>query len=378
MKTESDSRYHSSKSVDYAFDLFDTPPPSHLLTSPKDERNETIFQPGASFGDFQIVRLLGKGGMSEVYLAEGRDGKSRVAIKVLKPFIATRNESLKKRFVCEAEIAMEIRHPNLVAVYDAGLDPGSGLCFMIMEYMDGGSLKDFIQRKRRLSFHETLVVSLHVAHGLEVLAAKGIVHRDIKPGNILFTVGGVAKLTDFGVANFFGDMNCALTQADAFLGTPAYMSLEQMVDSHAVDARSDIYSLGIMMHEMLTGKRPHADESVVILLAKALEGREIPSVSQKRSRTPPDLAKLVFDMTRLKKESRPASVRDVTVRLADCLKREESRLRRARAQSKNISRLLAALPLQRESSFLADALAVIVLLTLSAFLSILIWERLPA
>ena len=234
--------------------------------------------PGDSFGDYVVVRRLGRGGMGEVYLVEDPAAAgARYAVKVLGPEAPRGDGDFLQRFVREAEFAMKVRHPNIVEVYDAGIDPDTGLCYLTMEYMPGGSLKDLLAGGGLLSFPGVSMIATDIARALVLVQANGMVHRDVKPDNIMFAADGTAKLTDLGITRFAYGPDVTVTRADGVIGTPAYMAPEQMLDSHAVDIRADIYSLGVVMYEMIAGRRPNEGENAMRTLAKALDGQAFPT-----------------------------------------------------------------------------------------------------
>ena len=265
--------------------------------------------PGSILGNLHFIRRLGSGGMSEVFLAEDPKG-ARVAVKVLDPSVVDSESGFLDRFRHEAEFAKNVRHPNLVEVYGAARDKASGLCYLVMEYMPGGSLRDVLNANPGgLSIDGVVSVARDIARALVLIEQNGMVHRDIKPDNVLFDANGVAKLTDLGISRFSKEQDVRATQASAVIGTPAYMAPEQMLDSHSVDIRADVYSFGVMLHELLTGRRPNEGEGAMRTLAKAIEGRAFPDVRRSRPDTPAELAVLVSEMTLPDADQRPQSAR---------------------------------------------------------------------
>ena len=259
---------------------------------------------GELFGDYVVERLLGKGGMGAVYLVRSPDG-SRYAVKVMYPDKMTHD--LRKRFAREAEFAMKIRHRNLISVYDVGEDPETGLCYIIMDYVSGGSLSDRLKANGRLPVAEAVSIAMQIAAGLDVAHRGGLVHRDVKPDNILFDADGTPKLADLGVAKFDDDRKTMVTMTGMIIGTPAYMSPEQLMDSHRIDARADIYSLGIVLYEMLAGDRPNSGSTAVELLAKAIKGEELPDIRKMRPEISASIAHVLSLMCAAKPEERPAT-----------------------------------------------------------------------
>lgn len=272
--------------------------------------------PGGIFGNLHIVKRLGSGGMGVVFLAENPKG-ARCALKVLAP---SDDQSFAERFLHEADFATRARHPNLVEVWDAGRDAATGLFYHVMEYLPGGSLRDLVSAsKNGLPVERAVPIARDVAHALVHIERNGMVHRDIKPDNVLFAADGTAKLADFGISRFEQRGDVRATSASAVIGTPAYMAPEQMLDSHSVDIRADIYSFGIMLYELLAGCRPNAGENAMNTLAKAIEGRAFPDVREARPDVPPALAALVAEMTLPDPDDRPRSAALVLARLIPLL-----------------------------------------------------------
>ena len=238
-----------------------------MQNAEKGESAGMLLEPGDMLGDYTVEKLLGKGGMGAVYLVRAPGGE-RYAVKVMFPEIADKNPDYRTRFAREAEFAMTLRHKNLIQVYDAGEDPDTGLCYIIMDYVPGGSVKDRLREHGRIPVAEAVSITAQIAIALELAHRHGVIHRDIKPDNIMFDVDGTPKLADLGVAKFTDDEHrTTVTTTGMIIGTPAYMAPEQMMDSHHIDARADIYALGIVLYEMLTGKRPTEGSSAVELLA---------------------------------------------------------------------------------------------------------------
>ena len=200
---------------------------------------------------YQIIRPIGEGGMASVFLALQKSLDREVALKVMSPVLAA-NSDFASRFLIEGKITAKLQHPNLVTVYDIGTH--NGVYYLAAEYIGGGTLKDRLA-EGGLSIAEILDIVTDVAHGLDFAHQKGFVHRDVKPANVLFRLDGRVVLADFGIAKAMDGRNSS-TVAGASVGTPDYMSPEQ-ARGETVDGRSDLYSLGTMLFEMLSGHPPY-------------------------------------------------------------------------------------------------------------------------
>ena len=217
--------------------------------------------------DYQLQWVIGHGGMSTVWLADDPENDREVALKVLRPEFSSNDEFLA-RFRNEALAAEGINSPNVVATYDyreLESPSGAAMCFIVMEYIRGESLADLIKREGALSEELALDVLEQAAHGLAVIHRMGLVHRDIKPGNLMITQNGQIKITDFGIAKAAAAV--PLTRTGMVVGTAQYVSPEQ-AQGMKVTAASDVYSLGVVGYEMLAGARPFTgDSSVSVALA---------------------------------------------------------------------------------------------------------------
>ncbi|WP_165164857.1 serine/threonine-protein kinase [Corynebacterium qintianiae] len=217
--------------------------------------------------DYRLQWIIGHGGMSTVWLADDTAGDREVAIKVLRPEFSN-NEEFLARFRNEAYAAEDIDSPNVVATYDyREVDSPAGytMCCIVMEYIRGESLADLIARERRLDEALALDVLEQAAHGLAAIHRMGLVHRDIKPGNLMITQNGQVKITDFGIAKAAAAV--PLTRTGMVVGTAQYVSPEQ-AQGLGVSSASDVYSLGVVGYEMLAGRRPFTgDSSVSVALA---------------------------------------------------------------------------------------------------------------
>jgi serine/threonine-protein kinase len=207
-----------------------------------------------TIGSFEIEATVGEGGMGVVYLARQPGLDRRVVIKTLRRELAD-DESAEERFLREAQAAASIQHQNVVAVYDCFAWRGDR--YIAQEYVDGANLASVLAHARRFEPRIAMFVALEISRGLEEIHARGIVHRDVKPSNILLGRGGEAKIADFGIA--WDARAPALTRTGHTVGTPTYMSPEQLRGDR-VDPRSDVFALGVVLYEMLVGEPPFVDE----------------------------------------------------------------------------------------------------------------------
>jgi hypothetical protein len=226
-------------------------------------------EPGDVIGRCRIIRELGRGGVGTVYLATHQTLQIEVALKVLPPSLSMDNPGLAERFIREAQLAARIRHPNVIAVMDAAHDEATGLYYIVMEYVGGGSLSWHL-RHGPLPEAKALGIVTGIAHALVIAEENRIVHRDIKPDNIMLDLRGTAKLADLGLAKHTIDSRLTLTQGGSFMGTPAYMSPEQARDAKIADTRDDIYSLGASFYECLTGEPPFQGETPYNIMCELL------------------------------------------------------------------------------------------------------------
>ena len=244
--------------------------------------------------NYELDREIGRGGMGIVYLARDRRLKRQVAVKVLPPELAFRGE-IRTRFLREAETAAQLSHPNIVPIYS--VDEREGLVYFVMAYIDGENLAVRLHQRGALSFEDTRRCLLEVARALAFAHERGVVHRDIKPDNILINrEDGRVMVTDFGIARAVSDgADARLTATGMAIGTPAYMSPEQSMGDREVDGRSDLYSLGIVGYQMLTGELPFNASSTPALLVKHISETPTP-VHQRCPGVPPDLGRAVMMM----------------------------------------------------------------------------------
>jgi serine/threonine protein kinase len=265
-------------------------PPDPLATAADDELLAHVQRALATH--YELDCEIGRGGMGIVYRARDRRLKRQVAIKLLPPELAFRSE-IKSRFLREAETAAQLSHPNIVPIYT--VDEQEQLVFFVMAYVSGDNLAKRLHERGVLTIDETRKILREVADALAYAHDRGVVHRDIKPDNILLdAMTGRPMVTDFGIARAMDSSgDSRLTATGMAIGTPAYMSPEQAAGERDIDGRSDLYSLGILGYQMLTGEPPFAAGSTPAMLVKHISERPVP-VEQRRPDVPTDLARSVM------------------------------------------------------------------------------------
>src|SRR5690606_16634381 len=232
------------------------------------QQNQVIFN-----GRYELHRRLGRGGMAEVYLARDLLLDRPVAVKVLFPALAT-DAGFVERFRREAQAAANLQHPNIVSVFDWG--EANGTYFIVMEYVEGHTLADTIREEGRLHPDRAAEITADIAAALGFAHRNRVVHRDVKPGNVLLTRDGGVKVADFGIARALSDStDQSLTKTGSVMGTATYFSPEQARGA-PVDPRSDIYSLGVVLYEMTTGHPPFAGDSAVAIAYKHVQENPVP------------------------------------------------------------------------------------------------------
>ncbi len=275
------------------------------------EKKAVVFHPGESFHGYIIEKQIGEGGLGTIWLGRHHMLDTLFAIKVLDPDIADEKPEYVKRFVREAKLATRIRHPNLVTVHDAGYDVSRGFYFLVMDYVKGDTLRSTIAFSGAQSEKEAVRIILQVADVLAAAQRFGMVHRDLKPENIMLTKEGNVKLLDLGIAKIAEGLDTLKTTAKSVFGTPAYISPEQAADSSSVDTRADIYSLGIILFELLCGRRPYTGDTAPQVLQQLLDPSPIPDVRTFNDKVSPKLSAVLSLMCAKKREDRLASPKDV-------------------------------------------------------------------
>ena len=282
------------------------------------EEKGSVLHLGESFHGYVIEQQIGKGGLGTIWLGRHQMLDTLFAIKVLDPEVAEAKPEYVKRFVREAKLATRIRHPNLVAVHDAGYDESRGVYFLVMDYVKGDTLRTTIAFGGAQPEKEAVRIVLQVADVLVAAQRFGMVHRDLKPENIMLTTEGAVKLLDLGIAKTSGGIDTLKTMAKSLFGTPAYISPEQALDSSSVDTRADVYSLGVILFELLCGRRPYMDDVPAKVLQQLLDPSPVPDVRTFNDKVSPELSAVVSRMCAKNREERlasPKAVIDALVRL---------------------------------------------------------------
>ena len=261
-------------------------------------------------GRYEIVGRIGAGGMSNVYKAKDQKLNRFVAVKVLKPEFSA-DATFVKKFRVEAQSAAGLSHPNIVNVYDVGEE--NGIYYIVMELVQGITLKHYIERKGKLDIREVLNISVQIASGMGAAHANRIIHRDIKPQNVIMSRDGKVKVTDFGIAKA-ADSTTVTTNA---AGSVHYISPEQARGGYS-DEKSDIYSLGITMYEMVTGRVPYDGENNVSVALQHIQGNMTPP-SQLNPDIPRSVERIILKCTQKKPDLRYGSAKDLIMDLRRAL-----------------------------------------------------------
>ncbi len=261
---------------------------------------------------YQIIKSIGEGGMANVYLAYDTILDRNVAIKILRGDLAT-DEKFVRRFQREALSASSLSNPNIVEVYDVGEDNGE--YYIVMEYIEGKHLKSLLKKRGKLTVSEAVDIVLQITDGLSVAHDSYIIHRDIKPQNIMILENGLVKITDFGIAMA---MNATqLTQTNSVMGSVHYLPPEQ-ASGKGASLQSDIYSIGILFYELLTGKLPFKGENAVEIALKHLK-EPLPSIRDELPNIPQSVENIIIKATAKNPKNRYADAREMHEDLKTCL-----------------------------------------------------------
>ncbi|MHC4605968.1 MAG: serine/threonine-protein kinase, partial [Planctomycetota bacterium] len=254
---------------------------------------------GREFGAYRMESRIGQGGMGAVYRAVHTTLRQERALKILKESLVGEDPSFIERFLREARAAAAIDHTNVVRVYDAG--EVGGTYFIAQELVDGVPLSAILKNRGAIPEEEAATIILQAARGLQAAQELGVIHRDVKPANLLITRKGVVKVADFGLAKVLAE-DAQITMSGQALGTPAYMCPEQAA-AEPMDARGDIYSLGVTLFEMVTGERPYSGPTPVSVLRKHCDD-PVPDPRQKRASVDAAFSPVIMKMMAKKPEER--------------------------------------------------------------------------
>ena len=299
-------------------------------------------QPGQMLGPYRIISQIGKGGMATVYKAYQPSVDRYVAIKVL-PSQLAESQEFATRFHQEARIIAKLEHPHILPVFDYG--ESDGVAYFVMRYLEAGTLRDRMEAGRPLPLHEIDRIFTQLTDALSYAHSYGIVHRDLKPANALIDSHGNLFLTDFGIAKLLESASPRLTQTDAIMGTPAYISPEQ-AQSGTVDQRSDIYSLGIILYEMVTGRVPFSADTPLAIILKHISD-PLPPPSLINSDIPPSIEQVILKALAKDPKDRFATASEFVSAWKRALEETETARRAAATIPPPVSQAPAAIPATR-------------------------------
>jgi CheY-like chemotaxis protein len=260
---------------------------------------------------YEVLETVGAGAMGMVYRARDLELDEEIAIKTVKPELVV-DATAVERFKDEIRLARRISHRNVVRTHDLG--EWQGVYYLTMEYVEGVTVRDLLDTRGRLDVSPTLAIASQLAAALDVAHQQGVIHRDIKPQNLLLDGDGVLKVMDFGVARLAERTN-TITETGLVVGTPAYMSPEQLLTESDIDPRSDLYAVGVVLYECLTGQLPFEARTPVSLIAKVLN-EEPDAPHALNPEVPAPLSALVGELLGKRPDDRPASARELEERLA--------------------------------------------------------------
>jgi serine/threonine-protein kinase len=267
-----------------------------------------VLDSGSQFADYEIVRVAGKGAMATTYRAVRRSDQLTVALKV--PTSRCLNDStFVRRFIQEGKLGLKLSSPFIVDFYEVGEEQGRP--FIAMEYLQGMTLKEGLAASGRVALRRALGLTRDIVEALEHAHGRGVVHRDLKPDNVMMRVGKCLKVMDFGIAKVQNEIG--LTASNVFIGTPYYAAPE-MIDSRAVGHHADLYSLGIMLYEMLLGEVPFTGTSPLAILLSH-QSTPLPSHESLKHPVPREVYRLIEQLTQKKPEERMPDARSVRLAL---------------------------------------------------------------
>ena len=296
---------------------------------------------------YEIIRILGEGGMANVYLAQDTILNRKVAVKVLRGDLAN-DEKFVRRFQREALSASSLSHPNIVEMYDVGEDDGN--FYIVMEYIEGRNLKQLIKRRTKLSLPEVIDIMKQLTDGIACAHDSFIIHRDIKPQNMLILDNGLVKITDFGIAVALNSTQ--LTQTNSVMGSVHYLPPEQAAGKGAT-FKSDIYSLGILMYELITGKLPFKGENAVEIALKQIK-EPIPSIREFGETIPQSVENIILRACAKNPKNRYDTVRDMYYDLCKCLDKENENVPKWEYEYSEVAESVKALKEEEEKEAKED------------------------
>ena len=316
-------------------------------------------------GRYAIEHELGEGGMATVYLADDLKHERKVALKVLKPELAAVVGA--ERFLAEIKTTANLTHPHILPLHDSG--EADGFLFYVMPHIEGESLRERIDREKQLGVDDALAITQKVANALDYAHGHGVVHRDIKPGNILLSEQGEPLVADFGIALAVAQAGGGrITETGLSLGTPHYMSPEQATGDRDVDPRSDVYALGCVLYEMLAGQPPFSATTAQAVLVKILTA-DAPSITSERRTVPPHVGHALARALEKLPADRFTSAVEFGTALADPSFTYEARARTSTATAPSETKLPAptAQPWHRDGRVVAALLVAVTTSALAAW-----------
>ena len=316
-------------------------------------------------GRYAIERELGEGGMATVYLADDLKHERKVALKVLKPELAAVVGA--ERFLAEIKTTANLTHPHILPLFDSG--EADGFLFYVMPHIEGESLRERIDREKQLGVDDSVAVTQKVAGALDYAHEHGVVHRDIKPGNILLSAQGEPLVADFGIALAVAQAGAGrITETGLSLGTPHYMSPEQATGDRDVDPRSDVYALGCVLYEMLAGQPPFSATTAQAVLVKILTA-DAPSITSERRTVPPHVGHALAKSLEKLPADRFTSAAEFAAALSDesFTYKARARTATATAPSEPIAPVVTAKPWRRDRRLVSSLVGGMLLAVLAAW-----------